>query len=76
MIVSQKRNCNNCRALEESQLGAIRCGLGYNIKVKLYHGAAYGAIPLQPCPKPTILDDYWRARDDFRAQSQASNKLE
>jgi len=50
--VSQKRNCNYCKALYSSDF-RHRCTLGYKITVlSEFDNSPVEFKPLEPCPKP------------------------
>ena len=52
MKISQKKTCNNCRALTHD----CRCELGYKIKAKYYAECIpINARPLEPCPAPKTV---------------------
>jgi len=55
--LSQKRTCNNCIALYQSQY-IDRCELGYKFNEKF--------IPLTPCPKPLTYNDLIECRKWYK----------
>lgn len=58
MNLTQKKNCNGCKAgWYESQPFFQRCDLGYLVKSGDYIG-----IPQEPCYKPLTNDKYMKAR--------------
>lgn len=57
--ISQKKNCNGCRALDGIYLNSS-CLLGYKVETfeKNRHFGIYESRPLEPCPKPLRIEDY------------------
>jgi len=59
MKLSQKRICDNCRALNNS-IGVRRpCELGFKTEIK--GGMFRQVLPLEPCYKPLTIRDYIKA---------------
>ncbi len=71
--ISQKKNCNGCRALSTTGRFGIHCELGYDIKkgVLLVGGFHFSKVEkiLEPCPKPMNYTDFIYAMDHFRKKS-------
>ena len=65
MIMSQKRTCERCKAIDYHRIYPI-CLLGYKTKAKEYKGNVIGSIPLEPCPKPITYNDYDIADIEWR----------
>lgn len=58
MRLSQKKNCNGCKAgYYESRPFCQRCELGYDVKSEKYTG-----IPQEPCYKPLTNQQWLDAR--------------
>lgn len=52
-----KRSCENCKALG---LYPIKCDLGYKIIIKTLSFVEVSAKPLEQCPKPRTIKEYFR----------------
>lgn len=61
MNFSQKRTCNECKALECYPDYGKFCMLRYQIQAK--KGKSYEYQPLEPCYKPLTYQDYLIAVD-------------
>jgi hypothetical protein len=58
MRLSQKKNCNSCKAgWTTSQPFKQHCDLNCKVSSKFFEG-----IPLEPCYKPLTNDKYMEAR--------------
>jgi len=72
MKISQKKNCNNCRAVKLTRGDDILCGLGYKLEYTVINVAGF-SIPrvskiLEPCPKPKTYSELFYAKDNYKKQ--------
>lgn len=66
MRISQKKNCNRCKAFAGDY-----CELGYTFKKYAYdtHGFTMFGVPDAPCPKPLSFGDYMFATKYYANKS-------
>lgn len=65
-----KRNCNNCKALKSSFRGiGCDCQLDYKIEAtKHYSGIPISYRPLEECPKPTTIKEFFNCKPKYQTQ--------
>lgn len=66
MKISQKRTCNNCRAMQRLRLRGW-CSLGYKTE-----GEPWDLKPMEPCPKPLTHREIIEIRKIMREEKNVS----
>lgn len=67
MVISQKKTCEGCKALEDAQGATMKCRLEYNNRGRYISSLGiYKINPQEACPKPKTYMDYMLADNTLR----------
>lgn len=71
MKMGQKKNCEGCRAIGQSQGQWANCQLGYNNMGRyIPNMGIYEIKPQEPCPKPKTFSDYIEASNTLKKEQK------
>ena len=71
MKISQKKNCERCRAIGQSQGQLANCSLGYNNMGKyIPNMGIYEIKPQEPCPKPMTISSFIIAGKTYKKEQK------
>jgi len=70
MKLSQKKNCEGCKAYKGIGLGRVTCELKYKTEKEILNVAGYSMERvvriLEPCPKPKNYKDFFYAMEHYK----------